>query len=91
MSRTDELKQLLRNAPTIEATFADLDARLAKVSAEYHSLKTTHTALAGQMAAFASARAELGIKAVENPETKTGEPAPAPSPADKPKSQGNKK
>jgi len=78
----DELKQILRNAPTIEATFATVDEELAKVRTHFDALRQRHAELSQQMVQIASARAEL---------SSTGEPVPASPPATKPKGKGTDK
>lgn len=74
--RHAELKTIVRDAPRIEATFAEIDGEFQEVAKSYHALKERRDALAGQMTQIASARAELG------------EPTPEHSSADKPKHKG---
>ena len=74
--RVARLKTVIRDAPRIEATFAEIDTEFQAAARSYAALKERRDALSGQMAQIASARAELG------------EPAPANTTADKPKSKG---
>lgn len=71
----EQAKEILRNAPTIESTFADIDREFRGVEVNYLALKKRHEELSGQLTQVAAARAEL---------ESTGEP----SSAAKPKTKG---
>jgi hypothetical protein len=73
----EELKAIIRDAPRIEATFAEVDSEFQTVAKSYAALKVRRDELSGHLAQIASARAELG------------EPSPAPKTAAKPKGKGN--
>jgi hypothetical protein len=75
----DEAKALIRTAPTVEATFAEVDAEFQAALSHFQALKVRHDGLQGQLTAIAVAKAEL---------QSTGELAPETTPVDKPKSKG---
>ncbi len=82
MTRIDELKQLIRTAPTIKATFAEINGEYERKISEINALTPRRNELQSQLTAIACAEAEL---------ESTGEPVPDPAPAAKPKLQGNRK
>lgn len=84
----EQLKTIIRNAPTIEATFAEVDAEFQKLTQAFTPLKNRRDALLGQITQIEVARAELGEAA---PQKSTGESVPESQPTAKPNKQGTKK
>lgn len=76
--RRQRLREILRTAPTIQATFADLDEEFQSTRLHFQSLEERRNALLGQLAEIASAKAEM---------ESTG--AAPPAAAAKTKSKGN--
>jgi hypothetical protein len=77
----DKAKELIRSAPTVEATFATVDAEFRETVAHLNTLTKKRDELLGKLTAIGAARAEL---------ESTGESAPVSQPTDKPKTKGTK-
>lgn len=80
--RIRQLRALVKDAPRIRATFKDVDAEFKKTREHFEAVRERHVELSSQLASIASARVELGLP--DETDT-TGEPAPDPTPATKPK------
>lgn len=75
----DELKAIVRTAPTVEATYAEVDAEYQQTASHLAALSQRREELSGKLTKIATAKAEL---------ESTGEPTPAHSSAAKPKNKG---
>jgi len=89
----DELKQLVRQEPTIAATFAEVDAEFQSAKSHIDSIYKRRQELRGTLDAIEAAKqklagpggpASVAEPAVESEPIETGEPASFSQPADKP-------
>lgn len=92
----DALKSLIRQEPTLAATFAEVDVEYAKAKAYLTSIEARHIGLSDQLAAIEAAKQQLSaaypVSVQAEPDTtqqhaeeqETGEPDSHDSPADKP-------
>lgn len=92
----DELKALIRQEPTIAATFAEVDAAYDSVRPHYEAVQKRRLELSNLLGAIAQAKVRIAEECSpaiatsdeSASETTTGEPEPTDSPAAKPTESG---